>query len=79
MQHDRQQSCQKNRQVLCEALHLHFSRTPEVSDRRRQERWSARGALELPPSAERSVSFADNTPGVNKSESVGIVNKGFME
>jgi len=27
--------------------------TPEVSDRRRQGRWSARGALELPPGVDR--------------------------
>jgi hypothetical protein len=28
---------------------LHAERTPQVSDRRRQKRWSAQGASELPP------------------------------
>ncbi len=35
-----------------------FWRTPEVSDRRRQKRWSARGASELPPHVERKSGAA---------------------
>ena len=38
-----------------------FRLTPEVSDRRRQERWSARGTPELPPGVERRPRLAKRT------------------
>ena len=44
-----------------------MQRTPEVSDRRRQERWSARDTLELPPSAERRSEAA-----VRSTDFVGL-------
>jgi len=49
---------------LSSYLEVKSGLTPELSDRRRQERWSARGASEFPPSRERRSGAAVRSSGL---------------